>query len=429
VAACPLPALAASVTHVATADTPEWPVEIDFSAAYSGSIEQANIAKEQFRPSPGTGLVQGTELSYQRNTMVIPLRIAGGIWHDLELHAVVPLIVSNDQTWNYSGVSNSTNSTVNKPAGICPEGPVPAGQNCANGQSPDAQINTLVPGALPESSNRGNFTVGNITIGVAWAPLVDRPSTGTPTWLLGFDYVIPNAAPMNPRNVSYVTGSTVPEVGDGLNHFHPYSALSKRRGIFDAYALAYADIPVASGRAFGNCDPPATYPNNGATRVNCGVGPYTTAVTRIQPEIVGGTRFGTEIVAYQADAPDTFTKVAFDISAIVEYHSPARTYTQVSDLLQALTQQEDFLRVGGQVGFSYRASKAFLLMIDFALVHDTDHWLTEEDLGPPSGAPVNLSTHENQNPNFDFRYDNPGSRFLLQNSLIGTLSVTLFFMF
>jgi hypothetical protein len=426
-------ALAASVTHVATADTAEWPVEIDLSASYSGTIEQANIAKEQFQSAPGAGLVQGTELSYQRNTMVVPLRIAGGLWHDLELHVVVPLIISNDQHWNYSGVSNANISTVNKPAGICPEGPLASGQTlCANGLPPNApQGNTLVP-VLPETSNRGNFAVGNITIGMAWAPLTEHAGTGTPTWLLGFDYTVPNASPMNPRNVSYVTGSTVPQVGDGLNHFHPYTALSKRRGVFDSYLLAYADFPVASGRAFGNCGAPATYPNNGALRVNCGVAPFTTSVTRIQPEIVAGSRFGTEIVAYQSEAPDTFTKVAFDISAIVEFHSNARTYTQLSDLLQALTQQQDFMRLGGQVGFSYRASKGFLLAIDFALLHDTDHWLTQEALGPPSdpsGTTVNLVTHANQNPNFDFRYDNAGSRFLLQNSIIGTLGLTLLFMF
>ncbi len=434
VGALPSPrANAASVTHVATADTPEWPVEIDLSAAFAGTIEQANIAKEQFRSSPQSGLVQGTELSYQRDTTVVPLRVAGGIWHDLELHVIVPLIISNDQHWNYSGVSNPVNSTINKPAGICPEGPLAAGENlCANGLPPTSAIgNTLVP-VLPETSSRGNFVVGNITLGIAWAPLTERTGTGLPTWVVGFDYVLPNAAPMDPRNVSYVTGSTVAEVGDGLNHFHPYTALSKRRGVFDSYFLAYGDFPVASGRAYSNCAAPSTYTRNTAPRVNCGVAPYTNDVTRIQPEIVVGTRFGTEIVAYQSEVPDNYTKVAFDISAIVEFHSSARTYTQLSDLLNALTAQDDFVRLGGQAGFSYRASKAFLMSIDFALVHDSDHWLTDEALGPPSdpsGTTVNPATHANQNPNFDFRYDNPGSRFLLQNSIIGTLGVTLLFMF
>jgi hypothetical protein len=425
-------AVAANVTHVATADTPDWPVEIDLNAGWTGTIERADIAKEQFRSSPQSGLIRGTELSYQRNTMVIPLRVAGGLWHDLELHVLVPLIISNDQTWDYSGVSNASNSTINKPAGICPEGPVPAGQNCANGQLPTATINTLVPEPIPVSSNRGSFAVGNITVGLAWAPITERAGTARPTWVLGFDYVIPNADPMNPRNVSYLTGSTVAAVGDGLNHFHPYTAISKRRGAFDTYALGYADFPVASGRAFDNCASPGTYPNNGAARVNCGVPPFTSSVTRIQPSLVFGTRFGTEIVAYESDQPGSFTRVDFDISAILEFHGGALTYTQVSDLLQALTAQEDYLELGGQIGFHYRASKAFMLTIDFALLHDTDHWLTNATLGPPgaaSGTPVDPETHQNQNPNFDFRYDNPGSRFLLQNSIIGALGVDLVFMF
>ena len=44
--------------------------------------------------------------------------------------------------------------------------------------------------------------------------------------------------------------------------------------------------------------------------------------------------------------------------------------------------------------------------------------------GPP-GVAVDQVTSANQNPNFDFRYDNPGSRFLLQNSLIGALGIAL----
>jgi hypothetical protein len=234
---------------------------------------------------------------------------------------------------------------------------------------------------------------------------------------------------MNPRNVSYLTGSTVASVGDGLNHFHPYTALSKQRSVFDTYLLGYADLPVASGRAFDNCASPGTYPNNGAARVNCGVAPFTSATTRIQPGFVVGTRFGTEIVAYQSNQAGSFEKMTFDLSAIIDYHSGARTYTQVSDLLQALTAQGDYVELGGQVGFHYRASKLFALAIDFALLHDSDHWLTQEALGPPSGASVDPITHVNQNPNFDFRYDNPGSRFLLQNSIIGTLGVNLTFMF
>jgi hypothetical protein len=422
-------ATAATITHVATADTPEWPVEIDLSAGWVGTIEMADIAKEQFRSAPQSGLIRGTELSYQRNTMVIPLRIAGGLWHDLELHVIVPLIISNDQTWNYSGVSNANNSTINKPAGICPEGPLATGQTlCANGMPPTAPVNTLVPEPIPVTSDRGTFAVGNITVGLAWAALTERAGTATPTWLLGFDYVIPNADPMNPRNVSYLTGSTVAAVGDGLNHFHPYTALSKQRGAFDSYFLAYADFSVASGRAFDNCANPGTYPNNGAARVNCGVPPFTTSATRIQPSLVLGARFGTEIVLYQDAQPGTFERVAFDLSAVIEFHGGALTYTQLSDLLQALTAQEEYLELGGQVGFTYRASKTFSLTIDFALLHDTDHWLTQASLGPP-GVAVDPITHVNQNPNFDFRYDNPGSRFLLQNSLIGALGVNLMFMF
>jgi hypothetical protein len=122
--------------------------------------------------------------------------------------------------------------------------------------------------------------------------------------------------------------------------------------------------------------------------------------------------------------------VAFDLRFIAEYHSAARTYTELSDLLGELTYQQDYARLGGQVGLVIHGGKYFKGGVNFTLEHDTDHWLTDEDLGGPGASgQINITTHVGQNPNFDFRYDNPGSRFLLQDSVVGTLSVNLMAMF
>ena len=419
-------ALGAEVTHVATAATALWPVEIDASVGFTGTIEQADISKEQFQQgaTPST-LIHGSELSYRRTTSVLPIRVAGGIWHNLELHVMVPIVIDDVQHYDFAPLTNggALATALTQGSGVCPEG----GTSCASGISPGGPQNALIQGvSLPFDSNRGGFTVGDITIGAAWAPLTEEDDPSSPTWLLGFDYVAPNASPMNPTKVSYLSASngTVADIGDGLHHFHPYTALSKRRGAFDPYVSFWMDFAHAQGTTYDNCQNP--FPNSGGDpRSNCGKAPFTPEVTRLQPEYQGGFWFGTEVVPFENAAE--FQKIAIDARVVTEYHSAARTYTQLTDLVQALTYQQDYARLGGQVGLYFHASKYLLATVNFALLHDTDHWLTQENFGgpnAPAGSKIMVGSPQ-QNPNFDFRYDNPGSRFLLQNSLLGSLSMNL----
>jgi hypothetical protein len=358
-------------------------------------------------------------LSYRRTTTTLPLRVAAGIWHNLELHVVVPIIIDDNQHWQ---ASDGTNGAIGQPAGICPEG---SGTPCSNGMLPDSPQNTLVPGTLPISSNRGQFVVGDIALGIAWAPLREEDTPSFPTWLLGFDYVAPNAGVMNPTKVSYVSdGVSVGSVGDGLHHFRPYTALSKRKGPFDPYLKLWLDFAHANGSTYDNCSSP--YANTNDPRPNCGGGTlFTTTVTRLQPETQVGLWFGSELVPWET--ADQQKRFAFDFRLIAEFHSDSRSYSQLSDLLQTLTAVQEYARLGGQVGLVIHASRFFRASLDFSLLHDTDHWLTQETLGAPNApnSSVDVASHAGQSPNYDFRYDAPGSRFRLQNALLGTLALNL----
>ncbi len=451
-------AVAAEVTHVATAGTDEWPVEIDFFGSFVGTQENATIARENIHPSPagnpgqsGGGLYLATEMSYQSTSMVMPLRAAVGIWHHLELHLNVPIVIDYRQTWGYSSVSNENGQiggiSVDKKPILCPEGPPNAQGLCANGQPPMPLVTPAPNGGntLPITSDRGGFVVGNIGVGVAWAPISEEDDDTDPTWVLGFDYAAPSAAPMDPTVVSYGPGSPsqVGAIGDKFHHFQPWTALSKRHGILDPYIELYADIPHAAGGVYDNCDNP--YPHSGGEPRgaspsqpggNCGLVAngydWSQAVTQAQPVYVGGFWFGSEFVAYENKEQDQ--KVALDLRFITEYHSQALTYTELTDLVQALTYQQDFARLGAQAGIYLRPTKYFELRLNFMLAHDTDHWLTMENLGGGgancSGASCDVGIgSQAQNPNFDFRYDNPGDRFMLQNSLIGAFTGTLFVSF
>jgi hypothetical protein len=415
----PTLAFSAEVTHVATAATDLWPVEIDLSAGFVGSIETADIAREQFQTnSQGvSNLALVNKLIYRRTTTSVPLRLAAGIWHNLELHVMVPIVIGDDQHWESS---TGATGTINQPAGICPEGP---SSQCASGILPTSSQNSLIP-ALPVASNRGGLVVGDIMMGVAWAPLREEDTPSFPTWLLGLDYTAPNAGAMNPTTVSYLTNQTG-SIGDGLHHFHPYTALSKRKGPFDPYLSVWMDFAHANGSTYNNCS--SAYANsNGDQRPNCGgAAPFTTATTRLQPETQAGMWFGTELVPYESS--DGLKRFSFDLRLIAEFHSDSRSYSQLSDLLQALTAQQEYARLGGEIGLVVHASRYFRLTLNASVLHDTDHWLTQETLEAPnaSSTSVDVTTHAGQNPNYDFRYDAPGSRFRLQNSLVGSLAFNM----
>jgi hypothetical protein len=219
--------------------------------------------------------------------------------------------------------------------------------------------------------------------------------------------------------VSYaIQGSPAQAVGDRLHHLTPWTAFSRLIGVVDPYIEAFGDIPITAGGAYDNCS--NFYTNSQQPRLNCGVGPWTTATTRIQPAYSGGFWFGSEFIA--SENKEQRSRVALDLRLTTVYFGPARTYTQITDLLQALTYQQDFLRVGVQLGVTVQTSKMFLFHLRLGLAHDTDHWLTSESLGqpPPGQSTVDIGSTQ-QSPNFDFRYDNPGNRFLLQNSLIGSV--------
>ncbi len=245
---------AAQVPHVATAVSDEWPVEVDFYAPFSYVSESANISREQFKPAGG--LILGTEMAYNRTTMTMPLHAAIGIYHHLELHTTIPIIIDDKQSWGYvNGISNEGNVTVNKPPALCPEG-IPNAGSCANGQPPTALV---ASNALPITSDRGGFVLGNVSIGAAWTPVNEEDDDTDPTWLVGFDYQAPTANLWDPSVVSYgpgAPGSQIGGTGDKFHHFLPYSALSKRYGVLDPYIEVYADLPRASGGVYDNCNNP-----------------------------------------------------------------------------------------------------------------------------------------------------------------------------
>jgi hypothetical protein len=109
-------------------------------------------------------------------------------------------------------------------------------------------------------------------------------------------------------------------------------------------------------------------------------------------------------------------RIALDLRLFADYTSSHRFYNELTDATGKLHQTEDYLTVGGFLGFYLRASRYVSLHATASLATRTSHLLTGESLGrddtwpaiDPSGVTVDPSL---QNPNFDWRYDVPGRRF------------------
>ena len=87
---------AAHVTDVADAADEKHPLELDLDATYNHLRAQTTITREQ-----GAGLTE--ELKHVRTLDSVDLRLAIGLWHDLELHALAPLAIRDVQDWHQAG--------------------------------------------------------------------------------------------------------------------------------------------------------------------------------------------------------------------------------------------------------------------------------------------------------------------------------------
>jgi hypothetical protein len=150
---------------------------------------------------------------------------------------------------------------------------------------------------------------------------------------------------------------------------------------------------------------------------------------------VGGLIFGAEFYPY--DNPARKQRVSIDIQFGALYVSEGRGYNELSDAIGKMLYSEEYFTLGGSIGVYARPVEYVQLKLNASLYTDTEHFLTNEpigkdvnhncrgdsgascvDLGNPGGNSVEVS------PNFDFRYDMPGTRFRISEVTVFTIMAT-----
>jgi hypothetical protein len=406
--------IAAQITTVADAGDEKHPFEVDLDATYTHFRADTRITRER---STAGGIVLGNELQHTRTLDAVELRIAAGLWHDLELHILAPFALRDLQEWYALPGGTLASNTID-----------------ISGCAAPGRCTTVQPiGVVPGQSTRSGFF--DPTIGVAWSPVNEerewRPgpelfpdAPPVATWALGIDYTVPLGGKVDDPTRALAGGSRPEE--RQAHVLTAWTAFSKRFRKLEPYLKLEGSAPFPSGNAYDNCKHPELLADVAAA--NC-AGAWK-GQTGYRPPWEAAAAVGSEVVAFEDRARDK--RFSFDVRAGLRWHGPSRGYTQVTDLLGKLTYADEYMTGTAQLAFYGRIARWFNIRVAGLIGMDTSHLLTHEDVGEDkngdgaitisqgSGAPA-----PDQNPNYDFRVDQPGRRLRAEPALFWGVSGTL----
>ncbi len=441
-AALAAPAAAAEITRVVTSGEPGNPFDIDISIRWDRFQERATITREMaLDTGPGTPgtVVEAEELRFFRSRNALVPRVAIGLWKDLELHAELPYVLNDDNTWrfgvhygkptgggpfNFSSIENN---------GIDPNG-TSLSDPSAYPTPPCTDYNPTLAGTqcplfpvAPTTTVYHGGRAGDFKAGLAWGIFNDQKDDTKPFWLVGMDVTFPTATANDPFkdrtrdtwSSPYAVPAKPGPFGERIWKWDVYTALSRRMGYIDPYVKAHATGMFKSSSTYSNCkhaaemsDPsvPLKQMNSNAP-ANCAT--WGSDAEAKLPWVAGLT-VGTEVVPYEN--PAELQRVSLDVRLFADYTSSHRFFNELTDATGKILMTEGYLTMGGLFGVYLRASKYVSLQATASLATRTSHYLTGESLGRtsgsvPAGDLSGVTLNPDVNPNFDWRYDAPGRRF------------------
>jgi hypothetical protein len=397
------PAFAAHVTDVADAADERHPLEVDLDVTFEHLQRDTKISREQATTG---GIILEDELQHSRAVDAFLFRLNIGIWHDLELHAFAPFAVRDVQDWKYASTTTAANSTLtNNTLNV---------SGCGTaGSCSTVQPIVTVPG---KSERRG---LGDPTVGIAWGPINEqrelrlKPEVfpeGKPvsTWVIGVDWTLPIGGGVDDPSRYGPNVASAPSAGAEAKKAHVltlWTAFSKRYRVLEPYVRVSGSLPISTSSAYDNCSNRGILSN---AAPNCD-NSFWKGKTGYKPPIEAGFLLGAELVAAEDKTGDQ--RLAFDLRGDVRYHGQSRNYTQVADALGKLTYADEYVTTVGALGLYGRLARWFHLRVYGTVGFDTAHYLTHEEIVDVGGVDISTSAGQaHQNPNYDFRLDQPGRR-------------------
>jgi hypothetical protein len=411
---------AAHATDVADALDELHPLEVDLEGGFQYLQKTTRVTRERPPPPGQASPFLLKDVLDHTDTLTRSLfRLNVGLYHDLELHLLLPYDLGHEQKWSLAtGADGSTTAASDALATNVD----PATGAKLSSTSPLVTFPSNPKDRMPQSLRAG---FGDPTIGLAWAPFNQererrlRPEifphgATTATWVVGLDYTVPlfgaldDPSRLGPNTASSTfNGNEVPSHRK-VHVLSPWTAFSKRYAVLEPYVVLRATLPVPDlGHAFDPCT--GLKPDAFTLCESSGSSTSWLADTRYRPSYSATVTLGAEIVLHED--PLLLQKFAFDLRTDTTWHSVGRDYSIVTDALGKLTWEDEHLTSLATFGFYGRMARWLHVRGSVTAGIETAHFLTNEPFSHLSGSGGTvIAGSKDQNPLYDFRIDNPGSR-------------------
>lgn len=420
-------AQAAEITRVASSFEPNDPFGMYADVSYLFTSHTAKITREWYQDLSS---VDVTELRYKMQEHRLNADVHLGIFRDVELHFGVGYVFSQERQWGFAQNTDASNSTIINNC-LRPNGELVSGMAGAGASRACSATQPLFPFDPNQGAQSYRSGLGDITFGLAWAPLNQKKDDAAPTWMLGFDYIAPVADAIDPTVPATQTMRGV--VGDKIHRYKFFTAISKRIGFADPYFSLHYTLPWRASGFYSNCDNPSS--DRMARPENCADGAnWNRDATGAYPSHVGGFIFGSEFNMFES--ANKHQKFAFDLRGTVTYVSEGRYYNELSDLFGKLLYNGDYMQLGARAGLVGHAAEFIHLKVFGELIYNTEHMLTAENIGKDftgndmvdlPGVPT--APAPEVSPNFDYRIDRVGRRFRIEEMFVIRAHIQVTFSF
>ncbi|KFE70316.1 hypothetical protein [Hyalangium minutum] len=402
----PLAANAAEITRIASSFDEDDPFDLILDAKFHRTQTHTKIVREELTGTQG--LIERPEVWHKGSDTRLDINLAIGLYKDFEFSFGIPIVLQQNDNYAFTSATSESTSTIIK--------------NTLNpdGTQRDTPL-TLFPIDSNDPRKRGGL--GNMRFGMAYAFFNQNRDDTKPMWIVGLDYEAPTAKLRDPSQDNRDSVGTRGNVGDRVHKYTLYTSFSRKVGVADPYFKVHYTIPVQGPGIYSNC---FNLESQG-TPGNCFTGKWSRKETGIQAPTVAGIVTGAEFTAFSDKTKSQ--KFALDIRAIGTYIGEGRYYNELSAALGKLLATQEYFQIGGQFGATASAGEAFTLRASGTFLYNTDHGLTNEDLGVKPEEFSDPSKKQDINPNFDFRYDLVSRRFRAVESTSFRLELSAAFAF
>jgi hypothetical protein len=320
-AGIPSLAQAGEVTRVASSAEEDNPFDLHAGVNYEFDFRRASILRE-WSNNGQNRLVR--DLAYKQSRQTVTPNLEIGLYHDLSVYAVLPIVVSDNRTYS---LDQSDGSDCLFPEEAANQG---VDATCVNKTNSTSIRDSIIPAngwdSLDRAAAYDQFTddrdelifrapvrrgIDQLHVGLKYGILNQKKYSHLPNWVVGIEGRFAVGKKMSfTRDVDLSDPEANHRVGRRINEMGAWTALSRRFRYLDPFFGAYWRIGMRANKGeFSNL------PNQSET----------------EPPQTLGSYFGAEIIAWEN--PEKEQKFAIFFQGTGEIVTRGRSYSEAWEIL------------------------------------------------------------------------------------------------